>query len=79
MSRGLHDPELVVGIPPFEGTNGALVVAPARVGAVGVLDLGCDPGRSLVRCRRHTSGIGNALVIRFSSAGAAVTVGDYTS
>ncbi|MGH3717375.1 MAG: SDR family oxidoreductase [Pseudonocardiaceae bacterium] len=43
MSR-LRDRELVVGITPFEEPNAPLVVALARAGAVGVLDLGRDAG-----------------------------------
>ncbi len=43
MSR-LQDRDLVVGITPFEEPNAALVVALARGGALGVLDLGRDPG-----------------------------------
>jgi acyl transferase domain-containing protein/NAD(P)H-dependent flavin oxidoreductase YrpB (nitropropane dioxygenase family)/NAD(P)-dependent dehydrogenase (short-subunit alcohol dehydrogenase family)/acyl carrier protein len=39
MSR-LQDRELVVGITPFEEPNAALVVALARAGSVGVLDVG---------------------------------------
>ncbi|HEX6403980.1 MAG TPA: SDR family NAD(P)-dependent oxidoreductase [Pseudonocardiaceae bacterium] len=46
MSR-LKDRELVVGITPFEEPNAALVVALARAGSVGVLDL----GRDLVRAQ----------------------------
>jgi acyl transferase domain-containing protein/NAD(P)H-dependent flavin oxidoreductase YrpB (nitropropane dioxygenase family)/NAD(P)-dependent dehydrogenase (short-subunit alcohol dehydrogenase family) len=41
MSR-LQERELVVGITPFEEPNAPLVVALARAGAVGVLDLGRD-------------------------------------
>ena len=41
MSR-LHERELVVGITPFEEPNTPLVVALARAGAMGVLDLGRD-------------------------------------
>jgi acyl transferase domain-containing protein/NAD(P)H-dependent flavin oxidoreductase YrpB (nitropropane dioxygenase family)/NAD(P)-dependent dehydrogenase (short-subunit alcohol dehydrogenase family) len=40
----LLDRDLVVGITPFEEPNAALVVALARAGAVGVLDLGRDAG-----------------------------------
>ncbi|MBV8992343.1 MAG: nitronate monooxygenase, partial [Pseudonocardiales bacterium] len=46
MSR-LQDRELLVGITPFEEPNAALVVALARAGSVGVLDL----GRDLVRAQ----------------------------
>jgi 3-oxoacyl-(acyl-carrier-protein) synthase/NAD(P)H-dependent flavin oxidoreductase YrpB (nitropropane dioxygenase family) len=45
MSR-LQDRELVVGVTPFEEPNAPLVVALARAGAVGVLDLGRDPERA---------------------------------
>ncbi|MGB8202982.1 MAG: hypothetical protein WCF33_25415, partial [Pseudonocardiaceae bacterium] len=41
MSR-LQERELIVGITPFEEPNAPLVVALARAGAVGVLDLGRD-------------------------------------
>jgi acyl transferase domain-containing protein/NAD(P)H-dependent flavin oxidoreductase YrpB (nitropropane dioxygenase family) len=46
MSR-LQDRELVVGITPFEEPNAALVVALARAGSMGVLDLGRDHDRAL--------------------------------
>jgi acyl transferase domain-containing protein/NAD(P)H-dependent flavin oxidoreductase YrpB (nitropropane dioxygenase family)/NAD(P)-dependent dehydrogenase (short-subunit alcohol dehydrogenase family) len=42
----LRDRQLVVGITPFEEPNAPLVVALARSGAVGVLDLGRDTGRA---------------------------------
>jgi acyl transferase domain-containing protein/NAD(P)H-dependent flavin oxidoreductase YrpB (nitropropane dioxygenase family)/NAD(P)-dependent dehydrogenase (short-subunit alcohol dehydrogenase family) len=42
----LQDHELVVGITPFEEPNAALVVALARAGAVGVLNLGRDAERA---------------------------------
>ncbi|HEX8936489.1 MAG TPA: hypothetical protein VF788_20385, partial [Pseudonocardiaceae bacterium] len=42
----LRDRHLVVGITPFEEPNAPLVVAIARSGAVGVLDLGRDTGRA---------------------------------
>src|SRR5581483_914790 len=45
MSR-LQDRELVVGITPFEEPNAALVVALARAGSLGVLDLGRDYDRA---------------------------------
>ncbi|HZS21565.1 MAG TPA: hypothetical protein VFA63_11335, partial [Pseudonocardiaceae bacterium] len=45
MSR-LQDRELVVGITPFEEPNAALVVALARAGSMGVLDLGRDHDRA---------------------------------
>jgi acyl transferase domain-containing protein/NAD(P)H-dependent flavin oxidoreductase YrpB (nitropropane dioxygenase family)/NAD(P)-dependent dehydrogenase (short-subunit alcohol dehydrogenase family)/acyl carrier protein len=45
MSR-LRDRELVVGITPFEEPNAPLVVALARAGAMGVLDLGRDASRA---------------------------------
>ncbi|MGH3831256.1 MAG: hypothetical protein ACRDRS_12560, partial [Pseudonocardiaceae bacterium] len=45
MSR-LRDRELIVGITPFEEPNAPLVVALARAGAMGVLDLGRDAGRA---------------------------------
>ncbi|MGH3694198.1 MAG: SDR family oxidoreductase [Pseudonocardiaceae bacterium] len=45
MSR--QDRDLVVGITPFEEPNAPLVAALARAGAVGVLDLGRNPGQAL--------------------------------
>jgi acyl transferase domain-containing protein/NAD(P)H-dependent flavin oxidoreductase YrpB (nitropropane dioxygenase family) len=42
----LRDRQLVVGITPFEEPNAQLMVALARSGAVGVLDLGRDTGRA---------------------------------
>ena len=45
MSRP-QDPELVLGITPFEEPNAALAVALARAGSVGVLDLGRDHDRA---------------------------------
>jgi acyl transferase domain-containing protein/NAD(P)H-dependent flavin oxidoreductase YrpB (nitropropane dioxygenase family) len=42
----LRDRELVVGITPFEEPNAPLMVALARAGAVGVLDLGRDTGKA---------------------------------
>ncbi|MGH3824018.1 MAG: SDR family NAD(P)-dependent oxidoreductase [Pseudonocardiaceae bacterium] len=61
MSR-LQDRDLVIGVTPFEEPNAALVVALARAGAVGVLDLGRDPGRALAAladvCRWWPSSFG---------------------
>jgi acyl transferase domain-containing protein/NAD(P)H-dependent flavin oxidoreductase YrpB (nitropropane dioxygenase family)/NAD(P)-dependent dehydrogenase (short-subunit alcohol dehydrogenase family)/acyl carrier protein len=42
----LRDRELVVGITPFEEPNAPLMVALARAGAIGVLDLGRDMSRA---------------------------------
>ncbi len=61
MSR-LQDRDLVVGITPFEEPNAALVVALARGGALGVLDLGRDPGSARAAlaqvCRWWPGGFG---------------------
>ena len=58
----LRDRELVVGITPFEEPNARLVVALARAGATGVLDLGRDAGWARAAladvCRWWTGGFG---------------------
>ncbi|MGH3786766.1 MAG: SDR family NAD(P)-dependent oxidoreductase [Pseudonocardiaceae bacterium] len=58
----LQQRELVVGITPFAEPNVGLVVALARAGAVGVLDLGRDPSRARAAlaevCRWWRGGFG---------------------
>ncbi len=58
----MRDRELVVGITPFEEPNARLVVALARAGAIGVLDLGRDAGWARAAladvCRWWSGGFG---------------------